>query len=258
MLPLVQLSHYQSRLLCEATGQFILLMTYILAEIHVGMSAIDGSKRKRNLAPMAEGWMLTVLIGTFGYLSGGHFNPAVSFAAVMVRALALEEAMGYWLAQVMGGFLGGFLGVLVNGNTQRLPTPVLARSDMESAVATFLKEMVFTFFLVTVALHTGYSVQRSTHFYAFAMGMTSLAALYAVGGVSGGTFNPAVATALLLIRFVAAGYVVPLMYVWLYWAAPMLGALLASLVFNVTHVAPAKLSQESLSSRDVVHNLYDQ
>lgn len=253
-LPLLRLSAYQAKFLCEGIGSFVFLMTISLAEMNCGFSAIDGKTHTRNLAPIAEGFMLCVMVFTFGYISGGHFNPAVTFSVVLIRGMRVEEAAAYWIAQVVGGLVGAFFGILVNGTTRHLPAPQVYRNLPEYVFTAFIAEAVFTMFLVTVVLHVAYSRQKNNHYYGLAIGMCLLASQYAVGGVSGGAFNPAVATALQISKFIAAGYVYPLMHLWLYWAAPALGAVGAALLFKMTHPVPKETEEDK--RQKVAKDLY--
>ncbi|RNF01660.1 aquaporin-like protein [Trypanosoma rangeli] len=244
-LPLFKLSAYQAKFICEGIGTFIFVMTISLAEVNCGAAAINGKTRTRNLAPIAEGFMLSVLVFTFGYISGGHFNPAVTFAAMLVQAMRMEEAVAYWIAQVIGGVLGAVFGTLVNGFPHHLPAPQVYQNLPGHVLTGFIAEALFAGFLVTVVLHVAYSRQRNNHYYGLAIGMCLLAAGYSVGGVSGGAFNPAVATGLQLTKCIAAGYCIPLMHLWLYWAAPAAGAVGASLLFKMTHPVPQETEEEA-------------
>ncbi|KAG5470228.1 hypothetical protein LSCM4_02922 [Leishmania orientalis] len=255
-LPLLRLTRYQARFVCEGVGTFILLVTISLAEMNCGNLAVDGKAHTRNLAPIAEGFMLCVLIFMFGYISGGHFNPAVTFAVVMIRGMRVEEAMSYWVAQVLGALIGAGISILVNGTTRHLPAPQVVQNTAEYVFSAFVSEAVFTMLLVTVVLHVAYSQQRSNDYYGLAIGMCLLASQYAVGGVSGGAFNPAVATGLQVAKFIAAGYVTQLMYLWLYWAAPACGAVLAAFLFKMTHPVPKDEEDEAQQQQRVARNLY--
>ncbi|EKF33334.1 aquaporin-like protein, putative [Trypanosoma cruzi marinkellei] len=244
-LPLVKLSAYQAKFICEGIGSFVFVMTVSLAEMNCGITSINGKDRTRNLAPIAEGFMLCVLVFAFGYISGGHFNPAVTFSAMLIRAMRMEEAVAYWIAQVIGGVLGALFGIVVNGFPRHLPAPQVYQNLPAYIFTGFLAEALFTGFLVTVVLHVAYSRQRNSHYYGLAIGMCLLTARYSVGGVSGGAFNPAVATGLQLTKCIAAGYCIPLMHLWLYWAAPAAGAVGASLLFKMTHPAPQETEEEN-------------
>lgn len=243
-LPLLKLSAYQAKFLCEGIGSFVFMLTICLAEMNVGTSGINGKDHTRNLSPIAIGFMLCVLVFTFAYISGGHFNPAVTFAVLLIRGIRLEEAVAYWIGQLIGGVVGAGFAVLIQGSTKYFPAPSVLGNTAENVFTGFIAEMIFSSFLVTVVLHVAYSRQRNQHYYGLAIGMCLLAALYSVGSVTGGSFNPAVATSLQLMRCIVSAYCIPLMHLWLYWAAPAAGAALASLLFKMTHPAPQETEEE--------------
>src|SRR5947209_908252 len=58
---------------------------------------------------LAHGLMIAVMASAVGAISGGHFNPAVSFGAWIGRRISTVNLIAYWLAQVAGAFLGAWL-----------------------------------------------------------------------------------------------------------------------------------------------------
>jgi aquaporin Z len=72
------------KLLVEAIGTFFLVFT-------IGMTVIDPGAGP--LAPLAIGAALAVMIFAGGHISGGHYNPAVSFAAAIRGALSWMELL---------------------------------------------------------------------------------------------------------------------------------------------------------------------
>src|ERR1700712_3135868 len=82
----------------EAIGTFFLVFT-------VGAAA--GSANP--LAPLGIGAVLMVMVYAGGHLSGGHYNPAVTLAALVRRRITLRDAAGYWLAQFGAGLLAAEL-----------------------------------------------------------------------------------------------------------------------------------------------------
>lgn len=245
-LPKLYLTSFQARYLAEGIGTFIFIMTISLAEINCGTAAIDGKTRLRNFAPLCAGITLSVLVFAFGYVSGGHFNPAVTLGVLLTRGIKIEIAIAYWIAQISGGLVGAIFGVLISGISHRLPAPQVYNNSTEYAVRAFIGEAIFSAALVTVVLHVTQSKQKDNHFYGFAIGMIVVAAGYSVGGVSGGAFNPAVATSLQLVKCLM-GNCVPLMNLWLYWLAPAAGALGASVLFTMTHPVPLSKEREEQS-----------
>jgi len=82
-------------------------------------------------------------------------------------------------------------------------------------------------------LHVACSRQRDNQHYGLAIGMTVLASLFAAGPISGGGFNPAVATSLHLEKCFS-GDCSTFQYIWIYWIGPLVGSCAAAFLFMVT------------------------
>ncbi|HXL60365.1 MAG TPA: aquaporin, partial [Mycobacterium sp.] len=78
----------------EAIGTFFLVFT-------VGTAAGSGSP----FAPLAIGAVLMVMVYAGGHLSGAHYNPAVTLAALVRRRIGLRDAVAYWVVQFAAGLL---------------------------------------------------------------------------------------------------------------------------------------------------------
>ena len=144
------------------------------------------------LAPLAIGVTLMVMIYAGGHISGGHYNPAVTLAVLVRGKISRVDAVGYWVAQVVGGLLAALAArYLVN------PAKVTALSPSGRGVTVaLLAEAIFTFALAFVVLNVATSRDHPDNgFYGLAIGFTVVAGAFAVGGLSGGAFNPAVAVA---------------------------------------------------------------
>jgi aquaporin Z len=139
--------------------------------------------------PLAEGAALTVMVYAGGHISGGHYNPAVTMAVLWRRRIGLVDATGYWIVQIIAGVFAGVVArAVVN------PAAVTAlRPSGHTLVATAVVELLFTFALCYVVLNVSTSKsQAGNSFFGLATGFTVLAGTFAVGGISGGAFNPAV------------------------------------------------------------------
>src|SRR5260221_8194893 len=79
-----------NKYITEFIGTFFLVLT-------VGCSVVMGGAGV--IAPLAIGSILMVMVYAGGHLSGGHYNPAVTLAALVRRRITLRDAAGYWLAQ---------------------------------------------------------------------------------------------------------------------------------------------------------------
>jgi glycerol uptake facilitator-like aquaporin len=213
------LTWLNSAIISEFIGSFIFCLTVPLAEMHVG-----------SYAPLPNGFILMAMVFAFGYMSGGYFNPAVTFAAMCVGHLPTPRGMLYIFAQVAAGFSSALYAALVVGT--KFPTPN-ADDDLLKIWQTLCGEAAFTFALATVVLHVLCSKQRHNEFYGFAIGFAMTASMFAVGGLKGGAFNPAVASGTQVVACFLDGNCEPLMHAWVYWAAPMGGSFVAALVFKI-------------------------
>lgn len=158
----------------ETLGTLFLVLT-------IGTALHSGSP----LAPLAIGAMLTAMIYAGGHLSGAHYNPAVTIAALVRGRLGAREAVGYWIAQCIGGLLGAAVVDWVLPHAAARPVPVSAPA--------VIAELLFSFALCYVVLNVATSKDHpDNQFYGLAIGFTVLAGAVAVGGISGAAFNPAV------------------------------------------------------------------
>jgi aquaporin Z len=199
----------QRKLVVEFVGMFLFVFTVGMATNKAGAGA---------LAPLAIGSVLMVMVFAGGHVSGGHFNPAVSTAVLVRGRMATNEYVAYIATQFAAAVLAGFVVRYVGG---REPHAVVASSG-KMLVAEFL----FTFALAWVVLNV--ATARGTEgnsFYGLAIGFTVLAGAFAVGGISGGAFNPAIAL---------GGMVTGLFEwskIWVYFLADFIGAAVAASVF---------------------------
>lgn len=162
----------------ELIGTFFLMFA-------VAVSAFSGSV----FTPLAAGGTLMVMIYAGGHISGGHYNPAVTMAVLCRRRIGATDAAGYWIAQLAGGVVAAAIARAVV-NPARVKTLTLSG---HAVTATAVAELLITFALCYVVLNVATSKdQRDNQFFGLAIGFTVVAGAFAVGGISGGAFNPAV------------------------------------------------------------------
>lgn len=195
---------------CELIGTFFLMLT-------VGCCVIAAPPGI--IAPLAIGSALMIMVFAGGHLSGGHYNPAVTLGVWMRGRCEIRDVLPYWLAQGVGAILASVTAQALKGNS-----PV-TRMALSSGPA-FLAEFLFTFALVYVVLNTATAKATSGNsFYGLAIGITVMVGAFAVGSISGGAFNPAVAVGLGWIGLF------PWASLALYWIAEFLGGACAAWVF---------------------------
>ncbi|MFY1599730.1 MIP/aquaporin family protein [Micromonospora sp. WMMD737] len=200
------------RYLVEAIGTLFLVFT-------VGASVRSGSA----LAPLAIGAALMAMIYAGGHISGAHYNPAVTMAALVRRRIDIREAAGYWAAQIVGALIGAGAVLAVVPGGQSAALALSGHALMAAVVA----EVLFTFALCYVVLNVATSKDHPDNsFYGLAIGFTVTAGAIAVGGVSGAAFNPAV-----VVAGVAMGmFSLPMLPV--YVAAQIIAGTAAGMVFR--------------------------
>jgi aquaporin Z len=152
----------------------------------VGAAVLSGSA----FTPLAAGATLMVMIYAGGHISGGHYNPAVTMAALVRRRIGISDAVAYWIVQVVGGVAAGAVArAVVNPATVKTLT-LTGHAEVAAAIA----ELLITFALCYVMLNVATSKdQPNNGFFGLAIGFTVAAGAFAVGGISGGVFNPQVA-----------------------------------------------------------------
>src|ERR1700716_3138418 len=174
------------------------------------------------LGPLAIGASLMVMIFAGGHISGGHYNPAVTLGVWIRGACSGLEAGFYLVAQVLGAIVAalaaGFL--LGHGASPAASTVTAAQVILAEALGTFA--LVYTVLNVATAPATS-----GNSFYGLAIGFTVFAQAVAVGKISGGAFNPAVAIGVSVLGLASGSTL------WMYWLSEFLAAGIAAAFFLV-------------------------
>src|SRR5579872_4877316 len=116
----------------EFIGTFFLVFT-------VGMTVL-GPHGAGIMAPLAIGSALAVMVFAAGHVSGGHYNPAVSFAVFLRGKLPLIDLWRYWILQIVAGIIAGYLAIYYKGYPTQSPVPL-------DTLKALLAEFLFTFAL---------------------------------------------------------------------------------------------------------------
>jgi aquaporin Z len=200
--------------LVEFIGTFFLVFT-------VGATVIAPGAGP--LAPLAIGAVLMVMIFAGGHVSGGHFNPAVTFSVWLRGRCDRRDVVPYWISQLAAAAVAAWLITYFKKESVVQELPIGPK-------AAFLAEFLFTFALCWVVLNTTTSKgTMGNHFYGLAIGMTVMAGAFAVGNVSGGAFNPSVAFGIILMGLASWGHY------WIYLVAELGGAAVAALAYKLVH-----------------------
>ncbi|HXE57886.1 MAG TPA: aquaporin [Gemmatimonadales bacterium] len=182
---------------------------------------------------LAHALVLAVMVTAAIPISGGHFNPAVTLGLLVGRRTDAQTAAVYIVTQLAAAVLAAlaikalFPPAVVRNST--LGTPLLA-----SAV-TFgqgvVLEAIFTFFLVSVVFGTCVNAE-APRVGGFAIGLTLFFAILVGGPMTGAALNPARAFGPAIVSGNLVGHLV-------YWIGPIVGGLLAALLWDRVLLAPA-------------------
>ena len=215
--------------LAELIGTFLLV--FFIASVVILFVATGSNPQFGTdfaVVGLVHAFLLFGLIVMFGVASGGHFNPAVTLAAAAIKRIAPVDAVIYILAQLSGGVLGALLakGLLVDEGRATHYGAVEVSGLLGGNFQGSIVEAVGTFCLVLVILAAVYSRKSVKDWAPLAIG-TTLGFIVMVGGpLTGGSFNPARWFGPALVANHWGG-------VWPYLVGPIVGSLVAAVVFKL-------------------------
>jgi aquaporin Z len=201
--------------LVEFIGTFFLVFT-------VGMMITAPTIGGIPLAPLAIGSALMVMVYATGHISGGHVNPAVTLAVLIRGKCTVADAIPYWISQLLAGVVAALVVRYLQGGAKAVVFTVTGGLG-----PIFVAEFLFTFALCFVVLNAATAKGTAGNsFYGLAIGFTVVVGALAVGGISGGAFNPAVVVGGAIIGAGAWSIV------WIYFVAELAAAVVAALAFK--------------------------
>lgn len=228
------------------------LGTFILTFICCGAISFTGGYQQGFLQTvgiaLTFGFVLAALSYSIGNVSGCHVNPAVTIAVLAVGNMSVKDAVGYIVAQFLGGIAAGFalfgIGQSFNSaivsqyrgtNVDFLSLGTNGYGDYGgflhiSAWGAVAVEVILTFIFVYVVLGVT-SKKEYTNVAGLVIGF-ALTAVHLFGvSITGTGVNPARSFGPALVRGLCDGSYTPLAQVWVFIAAPLLGGLIAAVVF---------------------------
>lgn len=202
----------------ELIGTFILVALGSMAAFTSGGNLI--------LIAFGFGFALMIALYSVGHISGGHFNPAVSLAMRLSGALSTADMIGYWIAQVVGAILAS-LAVLAMAGSDAVADTMNTYGDTGSA---FGAEIILTAaFVLVIMVVVSHGVGHARTVISLSLVGIHLAGVH----ISGASVNPARSLGPALVAGDLSG-------IWLYIAAPLVGAVVAWLVTRVARTDPVE------------------
>jgi len=212
--------------LVEFIGTFFLVFTVCTA-VETGAA----------LAPVAIGGVLAAMVFAGGHISGGYYNPAVTLAVFLRGRISMVDAAWYAGAQVLAGVVAALACRFVI-ITKPEAAPAVSGRALAAAIVV---EILFTFALAYTVLNVATSKSHPNNsFYGLAIGLVVLAGATAVGGISGGAFNPAVGLGVIVAGLASWGML------WVYLVATLFGGAAAGYVFR--YLNPDDVDKPAIST----------
>lgn len=215
--------------LAEFVGTFVLVFmgcgSAVLAGKYIGFVGIS----------FAFGLSVLAMVYAIGGISGCHINPAISISMLASGKMKLNDAVIYVIVQCMGAVIAAMVlyAVALGNPAYSLAVNGLGQNGYDAAspggfsmISGFIAEVVLTFIFLLV-IHGSTSDQAPKGFAGISIGL-SLVLIHLVGiPITGTSVNPARSLGPAIIVGGTA-----LSQLWLFWVAPILGGLLAAVLWR--------------------------
>lgn len=232
-------------LIMEFIGTFTLIFAGAGAIIHTG---------GQNLVAiaLAHGLAIGLMVAAGGHISGGVYNPAIAVGLMSTGKLPLARGIAFIVAQLLGATAAAaaLKATLPTAavDAVKLGTP-LPGPGINDGMALGI-EIILTFFLMFVIFGVAVDKRGPATIAGLAIGLTITMDICMGGGISGAAMNPARSFGPALIQGEWGSF-------WVYWVGPIVGALIAALLYNallledVRTNAPVDLPQPAQPERPV-------
>ena len=221
--------------IAEAIGTFTLVF------VACGVAALTGGDIVAT--SLAFGLTIVAMAYSVGRISGCHINPAVSLGCLLTKRMTVKEFVVYVISQVVGGIVGA---MLVFGILKMVPTGVIAGNACNTVlgyvhngvttggvIAALITEIVLTCIFVYTILNVTDEKAGTGKIAGIVIGLT-LTLVHLVGiKITGTSVNPARSIATAFAELVLEGQGYALGQVWIFIVAPLIGAAVAAVLYNV-------------------------
>lgn len=180
---------------------------------------------------LAFGCVVLALVYALGHLSGAHINPAVTLAFWSVRRFPTRDVLPYIVAQCVGAVAASFLLRAGLGSVGQMGATLPAISTGGA----FVVELLLSFVLMFVIMAVATDDRVADGFAPIAVGVTVAFCALVGGPLTGASMNPARSLGPSVVGGLWDRH-------WLYWAAPMLGMVVAARAYEwlrLAHAMPA-------------------
>jgi aquaporin Z len=191
------------------------------------------------------GAVISIMIYTCGHASGAQFNPAVTIALSVFNKMDRKMAIPYIISQVLGAIAGSAVLKIIFGQQAQLGDTVPKITVNGSLITdSFVLEFIFTFLLMTVILNVAVRKSADNKFAGFIIGIVIFIGALIAGPISGGSFNPARSLGPAIVN---SDY----RHLWIYILSPIIAAVFAGLLFEITSEKKVRSLDDELADVDI-------
>ena len=180
---------------------------------------------------IAFGLSVVAMAYTIGGISGCHINPAITLGVFLSGRMSVKDAVGYWIAQIIGGIVGALLLFIIVSSAGEGGPVGTGANDLQTGVtplAGFLAEVIFTCVFVLVVLGATSKTNGATNNFAgLAIGLSLILVHLACIRFTGTSVNPARSIGPALFQGGTA-----LSNLWIFIIAQLIGGARASLIWR--------------------------
>ena len=221
----------------KACAEFI--GTFVLVFVACGVAAYTGGDLVAT--SLAFGLVIVAMAYSIGRVSGCHVNPAVSLGCLMDKRMSVKEFFVYIVAQILGGLLGAIAmfgvfhmaGVALAGNACNYAVHYGADGlPTGGVISALLTEIILTGIFVYVILNVTDEKSGNSKLAGIVIGLT-LTLVHLIGiTLTGTSVNPARSIATAFGDLIFNGNTAALAQVWMFIVAPLVGAVVAALIYK--------------------------
>ena len=214
----------------ELLGAFALVFAGAGTIMSIGPQADAGTLD----VALATGLAIAVMVTAVGHISGGHFNPAITFGFLLTRRIGVVLGVVYVVAQLVGGVLAALLLRWIfpaaNRDASNLGAPSVHTIDIGAALVV---EALITFFLVWVVFAMTTDKRNAyTGVTGLVIGFVIVFGMLLAYPITGGSFNPARAFGPELVSGTWSD-------AWIYYVGPLAGGAIAALLYDEVYLRTA-------------------
>ena len=221
----------------KACAEFI--GTFVLVFVACGVAAATGGNLVATA--LAFGLVIVAMAYSVGRVSGCHINPAVSLGCLITKRMNIKEFLVYVVAQILGGLVGGIAlfgvfkmaDVALIGNACNYATGYgINGLTVGGVISAIITEVVLTCIFVYTILNVTDEKAGHGNIAGVVIGLT-LTLVHLIGiNITGTSVNPARSIATAFADLIYNGNTAALAQVWMFIVAPLVGAILAAIVYR--------------------------